>query len=170
MLASRLLETLVQLIIGVLFISISATVTPQSIRHLILPTLVLVAVLVIVARPVAAFAATLKTDLPKGERAFIAWMAPRGIVAAATASTFGAGLAAKGIGGAAKILPATFLVIVATVTLYGLTAVAVARRFLVRTDGHLAAVTQEDMPVPQAGDTMVSLGPVPVPAAPATKA
>ncbi len=85
-----------------LFISISVTVTPQSIRHLILPTLVLIAVLVIVARPVAALAATLKTDLPKGERAFIGWMAPRGIVAAATASTFGAGLAAKGIGGAAS--------------------------------------------------------------------
>jgi len=124
-------ETLVQLIIGVLFISISATVTPQSLRHLILPTLVLVAVLVIVARPVAAFAATLKTDLSKGERAFIGWMDPRGIVAAATASTFGAGLAAKGIGGAAKILPATFLVIVATVTLYGLTAAPVARRLRV---------------------------------------
>jgi NhaP-type Na+/H+ or K+/H+ antiporter len=121
----RLFETLVQLIIGVLFISISATVTPQSIRHLIVPALVLVAALVIVARPVAAFAATLKTDLPKGERAFIGWMAPRGIVAAATASTSGAGLAAKGIGGAVKILPATFLVIVATVTRYGLTAAPV---------------------------------------------
>jgi NhaP-type Na+/H+ or K+/H+ antiporter len=124
-------ETLVQLIIGVLFISISATVSPQSLRHLILPTLVLVAALVIVARPVAAFASTLKTDLPKGERAFIGWMAPRGIVAAATASTFGTALAAKGIGGAAKILPATFLVIVATVTLYGLTAAPVARRLRV---------------------------------------
>ncbi len=52
-------ETLVQLIISVLFISISATVTPQSLRHLIWPTLVLVAVLVIVGRPVAALAATL---------------------------------------------------------------------------------------------------------------
>ena len=114
-------ETLVQLIISALFISISATVALQYPRHLIVPALVLVAALVIVARPVAAFAATLKTDLPKGERAFIGWMAPREIVAAATASTFGAGLAAKGIGGAAKILPATFLVIVATVTLHGLT-------------------------------------------------
>jgi hypothetical protein len=55
-------------------------------------------------------------------------MAPRGIVAAATASTFGAELAAHHIGGAAKILPVTFLVIVATVALYGLTAVPVARR------------------------------------------
>ena len=120
-------ETLVQLIIGVLFVSISATVTPQSLRHLVLPTLVLVAALVVVARPVAAFAATLRTDLDKGERAFIGWMAPRGIVAAATASTFTAGLVAKGIGGAAKILPATFVVIVATVTLYGLTAAPMAR-------------------------------------------
>jgi uncharacterized hydrophobic protein (TIGR00271 family) len=55
-------------------------------------------------------------------------MAPRGIVAAATASTFTAGLVSKGIGGAAKILPVTFLVIVATVVLYGLTAAPVARR------------------------------------------
>ena len=121
-------ETLVQLIIGVLFISISATVTPASLRHLLLPTLALVAVLVLVARPIVAFASTLGTDLTKGERAFIGWMAPRGIVAAATASTFAAGLVAKGIGGAAKILPATFVVIVATVTLYGLTAGLAARR------------------------------------------
>ena len=35
---------------------------------------------------------------------------------------------AKGIGGASKILPVTFLVIVVTVTLYGLTAAPVARR------------------------------------------
>ncbi len=122
-------ETLVQLIIGLLFISISATVTPQSLRHLLLPTLALVAVLVLVARPAAAFASTLRTDLTKGERAFIGWMAPRGIVAAATASTFSAGLVAKGVGGAAKILPVTFVVIVATVALYGLTAVPAARRW-----------------------------------------
>jgi hypothetical protein len=41
-------ETLVQLIIGVLFISISATVTPKSVHHLLLPALGLVAVLVLV--------------------------------------------------------------------------------------------------------------------------
>jgi NhaP-type Na+/H+ or K+/H+ antiporter len=128
-------ETLVQLIIGVLFISISATVTPASLRHLVLPTLALVAVLVLAARPIVAFASTLGTDLTRGERAFIGWMAPRGIVAAATASTFAAGLVAKGIGGAGKILPATFVVIVATVTLYGLTAVPAARRLGVSRPG-----------------------------------
>jgi hypothetical protein len=121
-------ETLVQLIIGVLFVSISATVTPASLQHIVLPTLALAAVLVVVTRPLAAFLATIRTELPRGERAFIGWMAPRGIVAAATASTFGAELAAQHIGGASKILPVTFLVIVVTVALYGLTAVPVAQR------------------------------------------
>jgi NhaP-type Na+/H+ or K+/H+ antiporter len=120
-------ETLIQLILGLLFISISATVTPASLRHLIVPTLVLVAILVLIARPLVAAVCTLRTDLTRGERGFIGWMAPRGIVAAATASTFGASLVAEGIGGAAEILPATFLVIVATVTVYALTAAPVAR-------------------------------------------
>jgi hypothetical protein len=34
--------------------------------------------------------------------------------------------------------------------------------FLVRADGQLAAVTQTGTPVTEAGDTIVSLGPVPV--------
>jgi NhaP-type Na+/H+ or K+/H+ antiporter len=129
-------ETLVQLIIGVLFVSISATVTPESVRPLILPTLGLVAVLVLLTRPLVAFIATIRTELTRGERAFIGWMAPRGIVAAATASTLGAELAANHVGGASKILPVVFLVIVATVALYGLTAGAVARRLGVTDETH----------------------------------
>ena len=121
-------ETLVQLVVGLLFISISATVTPASLHHVVLPTLALVAVLVLVARPIVALLATYRTDLTTGERMFVGWMAPRGIVAAATASTFSVGLIDKGIGGAEKVLPATFLVIVGTVALYGLSAVPVARR------------------------------------------
>jgi NhaP-type Na+/H+ or K+/H+ antiporter len=120
-------ETVVQLIIGVLFISISATVTPDSLQGLVLPTLGLVGVLVLAARPLVALASTLWTDLSRGERGFIGWMAPRGIVAASTASTFSATLVAHGIGGADDILPVTFLVIVMTVTLYGLTSEPGAR-------------------------------------------
>ena len=121
-------ETLVQLIIGVLFISISATVTPASLQHLVLPALGLIAVLVLITRPLVALLATVRTDMTTGERQFTGWMAPRGIVAAATASTFSAALVSKNIGGASKILPVTFLVIVVTVAVYGLTAVPVARR------------------------------------------
>jgi NhaP-type Na+/H+ or K+/H+ antiporter len=120
-------ETVVQLIIGVLFVSISATVTPDSLQGLVLPTLGLVGVLVPVARPLVALASTLWTDLSRGERGFIGWMAPRGIVAASTASTFSATLVAHRIGGADDILPVTFLVIVMTVTLYGLTSEPAAR-------------------------------------------
>jgi NhaP-type Na+/H+ or K+/H+ antiporter len=119
-------ETLVQLIIGLLFVAISATVTPKSALHVLLPTLGLVAVLVLITRPLVAFVATIRTGLDRGEREFIGWMAPRGIVAAASASAFGATLAANHVGGASKILPATFLVIVATVAIYGLTATPVA--------------------------------------------
>ena len=75
-----------------------------------------------------AFLATIRADMTRAERQFTGWMAPRGIVAAAAASTFGAGLAVHHVGGAAKILPVTFLVIAVTVALYGLTAVPVARR------------------------------------------
>ncbi|MGW1616995.1 hypothetical protein ACWCQZ_48075 [Streptomyces sp. NPDC002285] len=122
------LETLVRLVIGLLFVSISATVTPDSLGHVVLPTLGVVAVLVLLTRPLTVWLATLGPGLSLGERGFIAWMAPRGIVAAANASTFSAGLVAAGIHGASKILPATFLTIAATVTLYGLTAVPMARR------------------------------------------
>jgi NhaP-type Na+/H+ or K+/H+ antiporter len=124
--------TLVQLLIGLLFVSISATVTPASLRHVVLPTVGLVAILVLVTRPLVAFMATLGSDLNRAQRAFIGWMAPRGIVAAATASTFASALVAAHVGGASKILPVTFLVIVMTVALYGLSAVPVAAKLGVR--------------------------------------
>ncbi|MGW1537107.1 cation:proton antiporter [Streptomyces aureus] len=125
-------ETLVSLIIGLLFTSISATVTPASLDHVGLPALGLATFLVVVVRPLVVAMCTFGTDLSRGERCFIGWMAPRGIVAAATASTFTSALVADHIDGAAKILPATFVVIVATVTLYGLTAAPVARLLRVK--------------------------------------
>ncbi|OKK21876.1 sodium:proton exchanger [Streptomyces sp. CB00455] len=121
-------ETLVQLIIGLLFISISAGVTPASLTPVLLPTLVLVVFLVLVVRPLVAFVATMGKGMTTGERAFAGWMAPRGIVAASTAAAFAQTLVEVGLRGASKILPITFLVIVSTVVLYALTAGRVARR------------------------------------------
>jgi NhaP-type Na+/H+ or K+/H+ antiporter len=66
-------ETVIQLVIGLLFISISSTVTPDSMGDVLLPTLGLVAVPVVVARPLVALVATLRTDLSNGERAFVGW-------------------------------------------------------------------------------------------------
>jgi NhaP-type Na+/H+ or K+/H+ antiporter len=123
----RFFATLVQLLIALLFVSLSATVTPASLSDVLLPTVGLVAVLVLVVRPFVAFISTSSGKMKRGERAFIGWMAPRGIVAAATAATFTPALVDAHIGGASKILPVTFLVIVATVAIYGLSAVPVAR-------------------------------------------
>ncbi|MEG3627579.1 cation:proton antiporter [Streptomyces poriticola] len=120
------LETLVQLIIGLLFVSISATVSPASVLPVLLPCLGLVAGLVLVVRPLVAWFCTVRTDLARGERAFVGWMAPRGIVAASTAATFSASLVDSGLDGADEILPITFLVIVGTVLVYALTAAPVA--------------------------------------------
>jgi NhaP-type Na+/H+ or K+/H+ antiporter len=120
-------RTIVQLIVGLLFVSISATVTPTSIVDVLWPTLGLIACLVLIVRPVVTAVATIGTNLTRAERAFVALMAPRGIVAASTASTFTVPLVQVGIGDAQDLLPVTFLVIVGTVTIYGLAAVPAAR-------------------------------------------
>ena len=121
------IKTVVQLTIGILFIAISATVTWASLRGVVWPTIGLIACLVLVVRPVVAFVATLRTDLTRNERIFVGSMDPRGIVAASTAATFSAALVTLGIGGANKLLPATFLVIVGTVTIYGLAATPIVK-------------------------------------------
>jgi NhaP-type Na+/H+ or K+/H+ antiporter len=123
-----LLKTVVQLTIGMLFISISATVTPASLHRVVWPTVGLVAGLVLVIRPIVAVLSTMRTDLTRKERVFVGCMDPRGIVAASTASTFSAPLIALGLIGADKLLPATFLVIVGTVAIYGFAAAPLAKR------------------------------------------
>lgn len=119
--------TLVQLLIGVLFVLIAASVSPSDVSAVLPGALALVAVMAVVVRPLAVALATWGTQLSLRERAFLAWMAPRGIVAGATASAFGLSLVQEGVGGADRILPIVFVVIFGTVVLYGLTAAPVAR-------------------------------------------
>jgi NhaP-type Na+/H+ or K+/H+ antiporter len=121
------LKTVVQLTIGVLFISISATVTPASLRGVLWPALGLVACLVLLVRPLVAVVSTVGTDLTRNQRIFVGSMDPRGIVAASTAANFSAPLVALGLVGANKLLPATYLVIVGTVAIYGLSATPLAK-------------------------------------------
>ena len=120
--------TIVQLVIGVLFISISSSVSFSSVSAVLVPTLGIIAVLVLVVRPLIIGLLTLGSALSWQERVFIGWMHPRGIIAAATAASFGVGLTSVGIAGADKLLPAVFLVILGTVAIYGLTASRLARR------------------------------------------
>jgi NhaP-type Na+/H+ or K+/H+ antiporter len=120
-------EALVQLLIGVLFVLIAASVSPDDVRHVLGRTLVLVAVMVLLVRPLVVALAMWRSQFDLRERAFVAWMAPRGIVAGATASAFSLQLQQQHVRGAEQILPIVFVVIFATVVLYGLTAPVLAR-------------------------------------------
>jgi NhaP-type Na+/H+ or K+/H+ antiporter len=120
-------ETLVQLLIGVLFVLVAASVSPQEVRSVLPQALVLVAVMILVIRPAAVALTTWRSSFTRNERGFVAWMAPRGIVAGATASAFGPELAQNGVAGASKVLPIVFVAIFGTVVVYGLTAAPVAR-------------------------------------------
>jgi NhaP-type Na+/H+ or K+/H+ antiporter len=104
------------------------------VKGVLWPSIGLIACLVLVERPVVALLATARTNLTRQERTFVGAMDPRGIIAASTAATFSAPLVASGVVGANKLLPATFLVIVGTVAVYGLTAVPLARVLGLRSD------------------------------------
>jgi NhaP-type Na+/H+ or K+/H+ antiporter len=130
------IASLTTFLIGILFVILSARVTPHQIAQIGWVSLAFVAVLVLLGRPLAVALSTLRSGLPIRERAFIAWMAPRGIVAAATSSTFALGLSQAGVGGGPeKLIPITFIVIVATALIYGLSGGPVARALGVATTG-----------------------------------
>jgi NhaP-type Na+/H+ or K+/H+ antiporter len=121
-------ETLVSLLLGVLFVILAARVDPDAVIDLGWGALAFVALLVFVVRPLSTAISTWRSPLEPRERGFIPWMMPRGIVAASTASTFGFELAKAGVPDAHKLVPATFLVIAATVAIYGLTGRPLALR------------------------------------------
>jgi NhaP-type Na+/H+ or K+/H+ antiporter len=120
-------DTLVQLLIGVLFVMLSARVDLGAVADLGLAGLALIAVLIFVQRPLDVAASTAGTVLTRRERIFAAGLMPRGIVVAATASAFQISLVEAGVEGADQIVPICFLVIAATVLVYGLGARPLAR-------------------------------------------
>ncbi len=119
--------TIVSIGIGVLFISIAALVPSSTVIAVLGPALLMSAVLIVLLRPLIASVGTLGSNLSRRERIFIACMDPRGIVAAATASSIGAALVALKVPGAEELLPVTFIIVAVTVAVYGIGAVPVAR-------------------------------------------
>lgn len=119
-------ENLQVLLIGTLFIVLSARLDLAVFEHVGLQTLALIAVLVLVIRPLAVMLSAIGTELSWKEQAFLAWLAPRGIVAAAVASLFAYDLQGIFPQAADSLVPVVFLVIVGTVAVYGLTAAPLA--------------------------------------------
>lgn len=112
-------ENLRVLLIAVLFIVLSARLQIDQLAQLDwFRVFLFLAVLILIARPISVFVATVGAGLSWRERMFVAWLAPRGIVAAAAASIFSLGL---DIEGADQVVPLTFSVIIGTVAFYGLT-------------------------------------------------
>lgn len=121
-------ENLQVLLIGFLFILLAGRVEIANLTQVGWGVGLFVVLLIVVARPLSVFVSTWRTPLTRSERAFLIWMAPRGIVAASVASVFAFELVELGVPGAELLVPVIFLVIVGTVIFYGLTSGPVARR------------------------------------------
>jgi NhaP-type Na+/H+ or K+/H+ antiporter len=125
-------EQLTVLLIGLLFVLLAADVRVAEVAALGAPGLAAVAALMLVVRPLNVWLCTLRTGLDWREKLFLAWVAPRGIVAAAVASLFARRLAEAGWTGGDELRAMVFLVIAATVVVQGATAAPVARLLGVR--------------------------------------
>jgi hypothetical protein len=121
-------ESLTLLLVGSLFILLASRLHADQILQMGWRTGVFVVVLLLVARPAAVWVSTVGSNLDYKARLFMAWMAPRGIVAAAVSSVFAARLELLRIGGQGALVPNTFAVIIATVSVYGLTTSWLGRR------------------------------------------
>jgi len=121
-------ETLALLLISVLFIVLAARIDLRSFADLGWGTIGVLLVILFVARPAAVWLATASSKLDWRRKAALAWIAPRGIVAAAVSALFALQLERLGYTQAPTLAALTFLVIVVTVTLQSLTAKAVVRR------------------------------------------
>jgi len=119
-------ENLRVLLISSLFIILAARLKLESLLAVDVSTLVFFGCLVFVVRPLSVFVSTFGSSLKWREKLFLSWMAPRGIVAAATASIFALSLEAAGYADSERLLTITFVVIIGTVLLYGLTTPLVA--------------------------------------------
>lgn len=112
-------ETLVPILVGILFVLLAANVEIDQVIDLGWKGLVVIGVLIFVARPLAALT-LVGLPFTWKERVFFGSMAPRGIVAASTASAFGLELTDRDVPGAEYVIPVTFMVIVGTVFYYSL--------------------------------------------------
>jgi len=121
-------ENLRVLLISGLFIVLAARLDLAALQQVVVPGVSFVLLLALLARPLSVWVSTLRSTLSRAERLFLSSMAPRGIVAAATASVFAIRLEQLGYEQASLLVPITFVVIIGTVLLYGVFSPMLARR------------------------------------------
>lgn len=122
-------ENIRVLIISSLFIILAARLRFEQLAALdALGVAAFVVMLIVVVRPATVFACTARSKVSRKERAFLAAMAPRGIVAAAVSTLFALRLEAASYVGTDLIPSVTLVVIIVTVAVYGLGAHPLAIR------------------------------------------
>lgn len=120
-------ENLSVLLISGLFILLAARLDLHAMLGLGPAVLALLLVIQLLARPLSVLLATAGSALGWRERTLLAWIAPRGIVAAAVSAIFAIRLHEAGHEDALLLVPLTFAVIIGTVVLQSATARPLAR-------------------------------------------
>jgi len=117
------------LMIGMLFILLVARLELDQFREFGLPGVLAVAAMMFLIRPLSVLACSWGINIPWKEKAFLAWVAPRGIVAASLASLFTITLAQKegGIEQPEFLETFTYSVICATVIIQGFSAGSIGK-------------------------------------------
>jgi NhaP-type Na+/H+ or K+/H+ antiporter len=120
-------ESLSLLLISFLFIVLAARLDFADFQGLGWQVLLIFLAIQFLARPLNVMVSVLGSPLTWPERHLLAWIAPRGIVAAAISSLFALKLETAGFAGARLLVPLTFLVIIGTVLLQSATARFIAK-------------------------------------------
>ncbi len=152
-------EELTYLLVATLFVLLSADVRMRDVASLGWGGAAVVALLMVVVRPAAVAASTRGSELTRNERLYLAWLAPRGIVAAAVASLFASELAHEGVAGGEQLRALVFVVIVATVVVQGLSASLVATLLGVRRPARTGYLVVGANPLARVvGEALLGLG------------
>ncbi len=115
----RFKEYITIMLVSVVFVLLTADLNVESLTSIGWRGAALIAAIMVLARPAAIMLATIGANMEFRERLLLSWIAPRGIVAAATAGVMGPRLVDAGYD-ADVLLPLVFAVIFATVFAHGL--------------------------------------------------
>jgi NhaP-type Na+/H+ or K+/H+ antiporter len=115
-------ENLRTILISVLFIILAARLDFSDLKLLNFSSFLFTISLIVLIRPAAVYLSTIGSAINWKEKLYLAWMAPRGVVAASITSIFAIELVTAGHAQAEHLVPLVFLVIIATIIVYGLSA------------------------------------------------
>ena len=120
-------ESLSLLLISGLFILLAARLELQELIALGWSALMILLVIQFVAQPAKVFLSAIGSNLHWREKIMIAWIGPRGIIAAAVSALFALRLQQLDVEGTSVLVSLTFAVIIGTVVIQSLTAKTLAR-------------------------------------------